>query len=79
MSPITSTNVMEAGRLFYVVGASGVGKDTLIRHARDALRPNAHHIVFAHRYITRPVDAGGENPIALTQAEFALRAPKPLL
>ena len=30
-------------------------------------------VAFAHRYITRPAEAGGENHIALTQAEFALR------
>jgi ribose 1,5-bisphosphokinase len=61
-----------AGRLFFIVGASGVGKDTLIRHARDAL-PAAHAIVFAHRYITRPAEAGGENHVALSDAEFTLR------
>jgi ribose 1,5-bisphosphokinase len=61
-----------AGRLFYVVGASGVGKDSLIRYARDALG-DAHAVVFAHRYITRAPKAGGENHVALTEAEFALR------
>ena len=30
-------------------------------------------VVFAHRYITRPHDAGGENHVALTDAEFAMR------
>ena len=30
-------------------------------------------IAFAHRYITRPADAGGENHVALSRAEFALR------
>ena len=60
------------GRLFYVVGASGVGKDSLMQYARDAL-DNAHTVVFAHRYITRAAKAGGENHIALTAVEFALR------
>ena len=30
-------------------------------------------IAFAHRYITRPADTGGENHVALSAAEFALR------
>jgi ribose 1,5-bisphosphokinase len=59
-------------RLFYVVGASGVGKDSLIAYARERLA-ESHTIVFAHRYITRPVESGGENHIELTYAEFARR------
>jgi ribose 1,5-bisphosphokinase len=60
------------GRLFYVVGASGVGKDSLMQYARETL-DKTHPIVFAHRYITRPAKAGGENHIALSECEFALR------
>ena len=30
-------------------------------------------MVFAHRYITRPAETGGENHVALSAAEFALR------
>ena len=60
------------GRLFYVVGASGVGKDTLIAYARERLA-QSRSIVFAHRYITRPTEAGGENHIELTGGEFAQR------
>ncbi len=40
--------------------------------ARAMLAPDAP-VAFAHRYITRPAQAGGENHVALTQAEFALR------
>lgn len=58
--------------LFYIIGPSGAGKDSLIDRCRAALPP-ATPLVFAHRYITRPVDAGGENHIALTTAEFATR------
>ena len=61
-----------AGRLFYVVGASGVGKDSLIAYARARLA-ESRAIVFAHRYITRPVETGGENHIGLGEAEFAQR------
>ena len=63
---------MQQGRLFYVVGASGVGKDTLMQYARDTLH-DEQAILFAHRYITRPADAGGENHVALTAAEFDVR------
>ncbi|MDB5902965.1 MAG: phnN [Betaproteobacteria bacterium] len=63
---------MSGRRLYYVVGASGVGKDSLIRYARDALG-EAHAVVFAHRYITRAPGAGSENHVELTRPEFALR------
>jgi ribose 1,5-bisphosphokinase len=59
-------------RLIFVVGASGSGKDSLLRYARDRLA-NESQVVFAHRYITRAADAGGENHIALTQVEFNSR------
>lgn len=60
------------GRLFYIVGASGVGKDSLIQYARDRVADD-DSVVFAHRYITRPMGAKGENHIALTEREFAGR------
>jgi ribose 1,5-bisphosphokinase len=59
-------------RLIYLMGSSGSGKDSLLRYARDRLAGNPG-VVFAHRYITRPHDAGGENHVALTDAEFATR------
>lgn len=60
------------GILFYVVGASGSGKDSLMSYARKRLAGNAR-VVFAHRYITRVADAGGENHVALTESEFSSR------
>ena len=60
------------GVLLYVIGASGSGKDSLMRHAREALAHDSC-VVFAHRYITRPHDAGGENHVALSEAEFEAR------
>jgi ribose 1,5-bisphosphokinase len=57
------------GTLFYVVGASGVGKDSLLAYARARLNGKVDAL-FAHRYITRPVDAGGENHVAVNRAEF---------
>ncbi|PWW07038.1 ribose 1,5-bisphosphokinase [Mangrovibacter plantisponsor] len=57
-------------RLIWLTGPSGSGKDSLL----DALRtqPPAG-LVIAHRYITRPASAGGENHVALTTTEFRRR------
>jgi ribose 1,5-bisphosphokinase len=60
-----------AGRLVYVMGPSGAGKDTLLKHARARLAGSA--ILFAHRYITRAPVAGDENFISLTSQEFEAR------
>lgn len=59
-------------RLLYVMGASGSGKDTLLRSVRETLRPN-ERILIAHRYITRPSSAD-EASLALTPQEFERRA-----
>ncbi len=63
---------MNGGRLIYVIGASGSGKDSLMRYARERLAGDPA-CQFAHRYITRPPDAGGENHVALTAEEFETR------
>lgn len=60
------------GSLVYVMGPSGAGKDSVLARARERL-PASAPVVFAHRYITRRADAGGENHVALSGAEFALR------
>lgn len=63
------------GKLYYVVGPSGAGKDTLI----DAIRVRyPDNLIVAHRYITRPADSGGENHIALHKQEFISRRDKGL-
>ena len=59
-------------RLIYVVGASGSGKDSLMTYARTCLASETR-VLFAHRYITRVADAGGENHVALTPEEFESR------
>jgi len=60
-----------SGTLFYVIGASGAGKDSLLRGARAQLA--GENVIFAHRYITRPVELAGENHIALMPDEFHAR------
>lgn len=64
---------MRTGPLVYVMGPSGVGKDSLLRFARSELAPG-ERIAFAHRYITRPPESVGENHVALSPAEFETRA-----
>jgi ribose 1,5-bisphosphokinase len=64
-------------QLFYVVGASGVGKDSLMEYAR--LRINGSMpVLFAHRYITRPPKEGNENHVYVSPEEFRLRRDKGL-
>lgn len=58
------------GRLIYVMGPSGAGKDSLLRQARER---TSQTLWFAHRYITRPADDESENHIALTPKEFSTR------
>lgn len=74
---------MAKGTLFYVIGASGAGKDSIMRYAREHLmmqpgddqRTQKKHggVMFAHRYITRAVELEGENHIALSVIEFRQR------
>ena len=54
------------------MGASGVGKDSLINYCREQVNGSLP-ILFAHRYITRPITAIGENHIFLSPREFKLR------
>ncbi len=59
------------GHLYYIIGASGVGKDSLLNYARPFL--SRAPVAFSHRYITRPVELGGENHIHLSNVEFLNR------
>jgi len=63
---------MANASLFYIIGASGVGKDSLLDYAREHLASD-DPLIFAHRYITRPADAGNENHIAVSEEVFQRR------
>ena len=60
-------------RLIYIVGVSGAGKDALINYCRKKIN-GVVPVIFAHRYITRPANAGSENHIELSVEEFKQRA-----
>jgi ribose 1,5-bisphosphokinase len=58
------------GRLLYIVGASGVGKDSVLNWVKAHL-PKDAHVHFCKRAITRPANAGAETHESLTTQEFA--------
>jgi phosphonate metabolism protein PhnN/1,5-bisphosphokinase (PRPP-forming) len=57
------------GRLIYVMGPSGAGKDSLLEWVRARL-PGDSRVRLARRTITRPAHAGGEDHLAATEAQF---------
>lgn len=59
-----------SGAFVAVVGASGSGKDSVIRSARALLADQADNLVFPRRLITRPVGAG-EDHMPMSEADFA--------
>lgn len=72
MSGSTGQQPISPGRLFYVMGASGAGKDTLLQGCRDRSGADSGAHV-AHRYITRKPDGGTEDHVCLSEAEFEQR------
>lgn len=61
-----------SARMYYLVGPSGVGKDTLLRHLKMT-EYSTHQPMVAHRYITRPVRANDENHVELSEFDFQRR------
>ena len=61
-----------SGKLIYLMGASGSGKDSLLR-AVAGWQQAGGSVIAARRYITREVRAGCEPHSALSQAEFEAR------
>ena len=57
------------GRLVYVMGPSGAGKNSLIAGASEKLNKNKY-LYFTHRYVTRPVNSD-EDDFAISAAAFA--------
>jgi len=55
------------GRLVYLAGPSGAGKDSLLAWMRARALPGVH---FAQRTITRPGTLQGEQHLAVTPAQF---------
>jgi ribose 1,5-bisphosphokinase len=64
--------MINMGTLFYVVGASGVGKDTLLNFVKSKITVG-EKVLFAHRYITRDAFSGGENHVELSKTDFIIR------
>jgi len=59
------------GRLIYLMGPSGAGKDTLIDAAREPLREFGCEV--ARRVITRSAESVGEEAIGVSTEEFVRR------
>lgn len=62
---------MNAGRLYYVMGPSGAGKDSVLGWVRD--NGPSCGVLCAHRYIAQPAQAVSEDHVALSPSEFELR------
>lgn len=58
-----------SGTLVAVVGASGVGKDSLINFARQRL---SHQVAVVRRVVTRAVDGSTEDHDSMTAQAFAV-------
>lgn len=62
-----------SGKLFFVVGPSGSGKDSLIGYAKSRL-DRSDGVLFPRRFITRPPDGRCEQHIPLNKEQFLKRA-----
>jgi ribose 1,5-bisphosphokinase len=67
--PMHRAPYRSGGRLIYVVGPSGAGKDTVLSWVKQHLTGGAP-VMFARRAITRPAFPGGEAHLPMTPEEF---------
>ncbi|WP_157678643.1 ribose 1,5-bisphosphokinase [Oleiphilus messinensis] len=65
-------NSMARAKLFYMMGPSGSGKDSILKACREHAELRDDCFV-AHRYITRKPEVMGENHIWLSSREFQWR------
>lgn len=66
----TKTQAHGQAQLFYLIGPSGAGKDSLINWLKQQPQAIANAIYFAPRYISRPTDNGIEQHIYLDADGF---------
>lgn len=68
-------NMQTKTKIFYLVGASGAGKDTMLNAYKQQAISQKEKIIIAHRYITRANTTAthGENFISLSNEEFIFR------
>ena len=64
-------HLKQSAVLFYLVGPSGVGKDSLLNALRT--HPDARNLHVARRYITRPARRGDDFHEVISSEEFARR------
>jgi len=62
-----------SGKLYFVIGPSGSGKDSLIGYAKSYLG-REDGVVFSRRYITRPPDGRCEQHVPVSKQEFLQRS-----
>lgn len=65
-----TVQAFQAGRLIYLMGPSGAGKDSLIEAARPVLHRQG--VIIARRVITRAAEAKGEDAHGVTWQQFEL-------
>jgi ribose 1,5-bisphosphokinase len=63
---------MHKGKLFYIIGASGVGKDSVINELKNKLTYK-EGFIFTKRFITRPNSDSTEKHIPISNADFDFR------
>ena len=66
------TNLTGPGRIVYLMGASGAGKDSLIRYAEKYF-PGHRNFTITSRYITREVHGDSHHDQAIDEKEFHQR------